>query len=75
MLVKPSAGQTRSLLRPKHQIDITTMLSTSTTPVDTGNVFLTPFLRCTTTELVYIKVLTSQAAVYGAIPRIYIDEI
>lgn len=75
MLVKPSIRHTRRLLRPDHQIDIPTLLSGLTTSGDAANIFVTPFVCCTSAAFFHLNVLTSHSASYLEVSAVYVEAI
>lgn len=51
------------------------LLSAFTTPVDTANIFVTPFLTCTIATLFHLKVLLSKSAYHREVPAEYVDAV
>lgn len=52
-----------------------TLLSAFITPGDTADIFVTHLLRCTTTALDHLKMMTSHTAYHGEVPLAYVDAI
>lgn len=70
VLLKPSVGDIRSILRPEHLVNMGKLLSTFTSSNNTEEIVETSFRCCTTTTFVHVKVLTSKAAYHGEFPPV-----
>lgn len=75
LYLKPPLELAHHLLRSENHITMSTFIVAFTEPGDIANMFCTPFVRCTTSELVHLNGLSTEAAYHRQLATDYVNDI